>query len=227
MFNHNASSNANRDGSKMSMYVEISSQADRVTGGRFNDQNVPTLAVDEVPRVPDTLRGEEMIWTMPKGIEAEVKSLGDNKSEMMFATDLAAGRVLGVEVVKSLNMTQGTAILVDASNVAIGIDPTEFSVSEIAAITEASADTTVPTMAGDAAGAAKPGAVGTAGQVPQDGGIPLSGGVGAARGTAPVPEARSLWQTLTYFVASFCGNAVDQLRELLGTPSWTISSQAI
>jgi HK97 family phage major capsid protein len=147
--------------------------------------------------------------------------------EMMFATDLAAGRVLGVEVVKSLNMTQGTAILVDASNVAIAVDPTQFSVSDVATVIEASADTTAPTMAGNAVGAAKPGAVGTAGQVPQDGGIPVSGGVGAARGTAPVPEVRSLWQTLTYSVASFCGNAVDQLRELLGTPSWTISSQAI
>lgn len=227
MFNHNASSNANRDGLKMSMHVEISSQADRATGGRFNDQGVPTLAVDETPRVPDTPRGEDMIWTMPKGIEAEVKSLGDNKSEMMFATDLAAGRVLGVEVVKSLNLTQGTAIMVDAANVAIAVDPTQFSVSDVSTIVEASADGAAPTMAGNASGANKPGAPGTAGEVPRDGGIPVSRGTGTAAGTAPAPEVRSLWQTLTYSVASFCGNAVDKLCELLGTPSWTISSQAI
>jgi hypothetical protein len=121
--------------------------------------------------------------------------------EMMFATDLAAGRVLGVEVVKSLNMPKGKAIMVDASNIAVAIDPTQFSVSEMATIVEADADdTTAPTMAGDASGSSKPGGIATgvnAGLVPQDGGIPVSGGAGAARGTAPVPEVRSLWQTFS------------------------------
>ena len=58
----------------------ISRQAVRATGGSFNDQNVPTLAVDEVPRVPDTLRGEDMIWTAVKVAEVGVKSPGGNKS---------------------------------------------------------------------------------------------------------------------------------------------------
>jgi HK97 family phage major capsid protein len=115
--------------------------------------------------------------------------------EMMFATDLAAGRVLGVEVVKSLNMKKGTAILVDASNVAIGIDPTMFSASDVATVVEASADGTAPTMAGDGTKTAgKPGDLGTPGEVPQDGGIPVSGrNAGTAISTKP--EVRSLWQT--------------------------------
>jgi hypothetical protein len=313
----------------------ISSQADRATGGRFNEQDGPAHEVDEIPRVSDTPRGDDVLWTTLRGVEVGVKLPGGNSSvistftrelaerstpsiegvirqailddtsmeldaavfgsgaavagvrpagllvsagavgptsgggpdavigdiqlmlgamvtagvgsrpvlflnsqdamsvgmqttplgELMFATDLAGGRLLGVEVVRSLNIAQGTAIMVDASNIATAFSSASFDVSDVATVVEADADgTTAPTMAGTAGATPPPGAIGTAGEVPRNSGIPVSGGAGAAAANA---TARSLWQTLTYFVASFCGNAVDQLRELLGTPSWTISSQAI
>ena len=95
MDNHNISSNVRCDGLKMSMYVAISSQAVRATGGRFNDQDVLTHVVNEVSRVPNTLRGEDMIWAMPKGIEAGVKFRRDNITDPNDSPDLLGGDATG------------------------------------------------------------------------------------------------------------------------------------
>jgi hypothetical protein len=107
--------------------------------------------------------------------------------EFLFRDEMNGGRMLGIEVIKSLNVTKGQAIVVDAAALATAFDGTEFDVSDVATVVEADADGTAPTHATGAAGA-----VGTAGQVPRDGGIPVSGGSGAAAAGA---TARSLWQT--------------------------------
>jgi len=142
--------------------------------------------------------------------------------EMTFRDELDAGRLMGVEVVSSNNVPAKTVILIDAGALATAFDTPMFDISQIATVTEANADGTPPTQAGTAGAA--PGATGTAGQVPVDGGQPVIGdGGGAGAGYT----ARSLWQTLSLRIASSCGNAVAKIRELLETPTWTISSQAI
>jgi hypothetical protein len=141
--------------------------------------------------------------------------------EMMFQADINAGRLLGVDVVRSLNIPQGTAIMVDAAQVATAFDTPQFDVSDIATVVEASADAAAPTMAGDTSGTGKPGAVGTAGQVPRDGGIPVSGGAGAA-GTGAT--ARSLWQTYSVGVRMVLPVAWGVMRtgsvQAVNTLSW-------
>ena len=58
----------------------ISRQAVRATGGSFNEQDGPTPAVDEIPRVPDTLSGDDVLWTAVKVAEAGLKQSCGNKS---------------------------------------------------------------------------------------------------------------------------------------------------
>jgi hypothetical protein len=103
--------------------------------------------------------------------------------EFMFQAEMNGNRLLGIEVVKSLNVPQGTAILLDASALATAFDMTMFDVSDVATVVEANADTNAPTHSN-----------GTAGQVAQNGGIPV---LGAATGGAVATgaTARSLWQT--------------------------------
>ena len=139
--------------------------------------------------------------------------------QLPFQSDLAAGRILGVDVVSSQLVAAGTATIVDCGVLATAFDGPMFRISQEATLTMANADGSAPTQAEDGSGA-----VGTAGQVPPDGGMEVSD-AGTAGGAFANGQAVSMFQTLAS-IASFCGNAVAQLRELLETPSWTISSQA-
>ena len=113
-------------------------------------------------------------------------ALGD----FVFRDELNGGRLLGVEVIRSLNVPKGQAILVDGTAIATAFDMTMFDVSDVATVVEANADATAPTMASDAAGA-----VGDPNQVIRNGGIDVTN----AAATPPVASgeytARSLWQT--------------------------------
>ena len=145
--------------------------------------------------------------------------------EYVFQSEIQAGRILNVPVVSSGNVKPAdTAVMVDASSLAMALDAPQFDVSQVATVVMADAGpagtAVAPTMADDGSGA-----VGTAGEVQEGINVVPSAAVAAGAGAGYV--ARSMFQTLIASVASFCGNAVDKLRELLGTPSWTISSQAI
>lgn len=112
--------------------------------------------------------------------------------EAIYRDELAAGRLLGIEVVSSQHVPANTAILLDAANIAIAVDTPEFMVSEQASIVLANADGTAPTQAGAGTGPAGGGALGTAGQVPRGGGIHTNGSTGAST-TGYV--AQSMFQT--------------------------------
>lgn len=107
--------------------------------------------------------------------------------ETPFSGELAAGRLLGMDVISSSNVPKGTMIVIDAAALATAFDAPMFDVSDVATVTEANADGTAPTQATGPAGA-----LGTAGQVPENGGIKVSGATGAA---TTGYTARSLWQT--------------------------------
>jgi HK97 family phage major capsid protein len=106
---------------------------------------------------------------------------------MMFRDELNNGRLLGVEVVHSLNVPAGTAVMVEAAAIATAFDAPDTMVSEEATLVMADAGAAAPTMAIDAAGA-----LGTPQQVLPDGGISVVGGVTGA-GTAGY-SAQSLFQ---------------------------------
>jgi HK97 family phage major capsid protein len=108
--------------------------------------------------------------------------------QMAFADELAGGRLLGLEVISSMNVPANTAIVMDAATFATAFDTPIFDVSDMATVVEANAYTAAPTMANGGAA----GAVGTAGQVPKNGGIAV---VGTAGNAATGYTARSLWQT--------------------------------
>jgi len=110
--------------------------------------------------------------------------------EFLFRDSIAGGSLMGVDVIKSLNVAKGTAFLVDAAQLATGFDAISFDVSDVATIMEANSDTTAPTHA-DTAGT--PGTIGTAGQVPRNQGIPVQGDMTKASYVGAT--GRSLWQT--------------------------------
>jgi HK97 family phage major capsid protein len=109
-------------------------------------------------------------------------------AEFLWRDEVAAGRLLGMEIVSSQNVPAGVVIAIDADSLALALDGPTFDVSDVATVTEANADTTAPTQANSGAA----GAVGTGGQVAADGGIMVSGTTGAG---ATGYTARSLWQT--------------------------------
>ena len=118
-------------------------------------------------------------------LSMSVSSLGD----YMFRDEVATGRLLGMEVVSSANVPTGLVMMVDADAMAFGLDAPMFDVSDVATITEASANGVVPTQANAAADA-----LGTAGQVGPDLGQHVTeDGVTRVAGAGVV--ARSLWQT--------------------------------
>jgi HK97 family phage major capsid protein len=108
-----------------------------------------------------------------------------------FADEVAAGRLLGIEIISSQHVPANTAILIDAATFATAFDVPMFDISDTATIVETNANATAPTMA-TTAGQSAVGVVGTAGQVPPNGGIAVSGSVGAAQ---VGQQTRSLWQT--------------------------------
>ena len=110
--------------------------------------------------------------------------------QMLFQADFAAGRLLGVDVISSQNVTAGTVTIVDCGVLATAFDGPMFRISQEATLTMANADAAAaPTQAEDGAGA-----IGTAGQVPVDGGMHVSdaGGAGAAFAGG---QAVSMFQT--------------------------------
>jgi hypothetical protein len=133
-----------------------------------------------------------------------VTSLG----ERVFADELMAGRLMGMEVISSTNVPKGELILVDASCLATAFDVPEFEVSDVATVVESNANITAPTMAATAAQAAV-GAVGTAGQVPVNSGIAVAGSTGAATTGF---QARSLWQTYSVGIRMVAPTSWAQLR---------------
>ena len=113
-------------------------------------------------------------------------------SEYLFKDELAGGTLLSIPVIYSGHVPQHTLILADAAAVATAFDTPMFDVSDVASITEASADSTAPTMASDDAGAAS---TPDSGIVPPGGGIPV-GEAGRPLGLADAGfKVRSLWQT--------------------------------
>lgn len=114
--------------------------------------------------------------------------------DFVFKDDIAAGRLVGLDIVVSANVPKGTFYAVDGDTLATAFDSPEFDVNDFATVVEANSDTTAPTHATGAAGA-----IGTAGEVPRQGGIPVAGGTGAAMAGA---TARSLWQTWSIGVRS-------------------------
>ena len=94
----------------------ISRQAVRATGGSFNEQDVPTPAVDEIPRVSDTPRGDDVLWTTLRGVEVEVKFLGGNKSVIStFTRELADRSTPAIEAVIRQAILDDTAIELDTA----------------------------------------------------------------------------------------------------------------
>jgi HK97 family phage major capsid protein len=125
-----------------------------------------------------------------------------------FADEVSAGRLLGIEIISSMHVPAGTAILVDASTIATAFDAPTFDVSDVATIVESNANGTAPTMA---ATSAQPGigAVGTAGQVPVNSGIAVVGSTGAAQAGY---QSRSLWQTHSLGIKLVAGTSWARLR---------------
>lgn len=133
--------------------------------------------------------GARPVLIIPTANRLSLSLMMNPLGQRAFADEIAAGRLLGVEVISSQHVPTGTAILVDASTFATAFDTPLFDVSDVATVVEANANGTAPTMAGTDA---TPGAVGTAGQVPVNSGIKVQGNNGAS---TTGYTARSLWQT--------------------------------
>jgi len=135
--------------------------------------------------------GARPVLIIPTASRLSVGLMMNPLGQRAFADEIAAGRLLGVEIISSQNVPASTAILVDAAAFATAFDTPQFDVSDVATVTESNANGTAPTMA-SAAGQAAIGAVGTAGQVPVNGGIAVAGSTGAAQ---VGQQTRSLWQS--------------------------------
>jgi HK97 family phage major capsid protein len=109
--------------------------------------------------------------------------------EYAFRDELGTGSLLGVPVIASGHVPQGTIIMVDAAYFATAFGAIDFDVSDVATVTEANANTTAPTQAN----------YGTAGAVGAEGGrVEVLGGIGVSTSStagAAGYTARSLWQT--------------------------------
>lgn len=133
--------------------------------------------------------GSRPVLIMNSSDRVSLSMMTSPMSEFLFRDELAGGRLLGLEVVSSANVPAGNIIMVDGDSLVTAFDAPMFDVSDVATVSEANADGTAPTQAGDAIGG---GALGTAGEVIQGGGIPVSGAAGAS---TTGYTARSLWQT--------------------------------
>jgi HK97 family phage major capsid protein len=139
----------------------------------------------------DKRLGARPVLIIPTANRLSLSLMMNPLGQRAFADEIAAGRLLGVEVISSQNVAANTAILIDASTFATAFDTPSFDVSDVATVVESNANGTAPTMAATAAQVAV-GAVGTAGQVPVNSGIAVAGSTGAATTGF---QARSLWQT--------------------------------
>jgi hypothetical protein len=165
--------------------------------------------------------GARPVLIVPTASRLSVGLMMNPLGQRAFADEIAAGRLLGVEVISSQNVPANTAILVDAAYFATAFDTPMFDVSDVATVTESNANGTAPTMA-SAAGQAAIGAVGTAGQVPVNGGIAVAGSTGAAQ---VGQQTRSLWQTYSLGIRMVAPTSWALLRgvngvQALNTLSW-------
>lgn len=133
--------------------------------------------------------GARPVLLMNSNARVKLSMMTSPMAEFLFRDEVAAGRLLGFDVVSSLNVPAGNLIMVDADALVTAFDAPMFDVSDVATVVEANADATAPTMAGTDA---TPGAVLNAGQVPVNSGIKVSGNTGAS---STGYTSRSLWQT--------------------------------
>ena len=132
--------------------------------------------------------GARPVLLLPTANRLSVSMMTNPLGQRAFADEIAAGRLLGMEVISSQHVPANTAILIDASTFATAFDTPIFDVSDVATVVEANANTTAPTMANSGAA----GAVGTAGQVAVNGGIAVAGTTGTG---STGYTARSMFQT--------------------------------
>ena len=137
--------------------------------------------------------GARPVLILNTASKLSVSMMTNPLGQRAFSDEIAAGRLLGMEVISSQHVPANTAILIDASTFATAFDTPIFDVSDIATVVEASANATAPTMAATSPQAAV-GAPGTAGQVPVNSGIGVSGSTGTA---TTGYTARSFFQTYT------------------------------
>jgi hypothetical protein len=129
------------------------------------------------------------VLIIPTANRLSVSLMLNPLGQRSFSDEVAAGRLLGIEIISSQHVPANTAILIDAATFATAFDTPMFDVSDVATVVEANADLTAPTMANSGAA----GAVGTtAGQVAVNGGIKVTGTTGTG---STGYTARSLWQT--------------------------------
>ena len=131
--------------------------------------------------------GSKPILIMNNQVRLSISMMQSALSDFIYRDEIAQGRIMGIEVIASDNVPTDLVIMIDADSFVSAFDTPMFDVSDVATVAQNNADSTPPTMAGDAAGA-----VGTAGEVVPNGGAMVSGSTGAAyAGTV----SRSLWQT--------------------------------
>jgi HK97 family phage major capsid protein len=152
--------------------------------------------------------GARPVLIVPTANRLSLSLMMNPLGQRAFADEIAAGRLLGIEVISSQHVPANTAILVDASTIAFALDAPSFDVSDVATVVESNANGTAPTMAATAAQAAV-GAVGTAGQVPVNSGIAVAGSTGAATTGF---QARSLWQTYSVGIRMIAPTSWGRLR---------------
>ena len=134
--------------------------------------------------------GAKPVLIMNNATRLSISMLQSSLSEFLYRDEIAQSRLLGMDVVSSNNVPTGQVILVDADALVCAFDAPTFDVSDVATVTEANADATIPSQANT--GAAD--AAGTAGQVEADNGQHVTMD-GVARVQGAGYTARSLWQT--------------------------------
>jgi hypothetical protein len=152
--------------------------------------------------------GARPVLIIPTANRLSLSLMMNPLGQRAFADEVAAGRLLGIEIISSQHVASGQAILVDASTIATAFDTPMFDVSDVATVVESNANATAPTMAATAAQAAV-GAVGTAGQVPVNSGIAVVGSTGSA---TTGYQARSLWQTYSLGIRMIAPSSWARLR---------------
>ena len=131
--------------------------------------------------------GSRPVLIMNNQTKLNISMMQSSLSDFLYRDEIAANRILGMEVISSNNVPEDICIMIDADSFVSAFDTPVFDVSEVATVAQNNADTTPPTMAANADGT-----VGTAGEVPPHAGAHISGSTGAAyAGTV----SRSLWQT--------------------------------
>ncbi len=195
----------------------ISSQADRVTGGRFRDQSRRPVAGYEAPRVPDyPFKVEDMIRTAEKSVETGVKLPGDNRTKVIKTSQR------GRDVDLTYDADEFLSQLIDAGE-ELRLDEEAAAVSRNAATAEVAA-TSGALMAGAATWAIHNTSRGAGGaDAVLDGGTNVGGGpataptAGTARGfteTLMRDALRAGWNDGARF--NLCMSTGDMIENIAG-----------